>query len=159
MFFFSIKAIDLVNMAGFRWSLKQTTMRYLILFAILLSACSRPDDSVSSQEPNPPSSMEEPMDLQGTPGVLQGGYGLKGTFRLADGKIIINNDYEGNTAPGPVWYLSNSPSSIIGGIYLAVAPKTAGAHELETTQAANYNYLVLWCDPFAVPIGFGQIPK
>lgn len=131
----------------------------LLLLTVTAFACSKPDNSPTEPDPNPITEPGDTMDLAGTAGVLRGSYGLQGTFTADNQGVYINDDYNGNTAPGPVWYLSNSPNSIVGGMFLQDAPTSSGAHTMLTTQALDYDYLVMWCEPFGVLIGFGQIPK
>lgn len=130
-------------------------MKPILFLPLLLLAfsCGKPSREVIDSPET-----QDMMSLAGTAGRLRGSYGLEGTFTADSQGIHLNDDYKGNTAPGPVWYLSNSANSIVGGVYLADAVGS-GATTLPTTQALDFNYLILWCEPFGVLIGFGQIPK
>ncbi len=92
-------------------------------------------------------------------GVFTGAYNLQGTFIVDGSGITINNDYQGTTAPGPVWYLSNNQKGVSGGVRLENARKGAGGYKIETNVALDYKYLVMWCQPFSVYIGHGIIKK
>lgn len=137
---------------------KTIVNKALVLLVLVVLSCSKPQDTAPTPPTTGGTDPEMPMSLAGRPGVLQGAYGLEGTFTADTQGIYINDDYLGNTAPGPVWFLSNTTGSIVGGVRLAEAVGS-GATTLPTTMALDYNYLVLWCEPFSVPIGFGQIPK
>ena len=136
---------------------------WIIFFSVLMAVSCSKEESAAPLTPDDILMMSDDpwadLNLTGPTGTLNGGYGLTGTFRVDGEGIYINNDYQGNTAPGPVWYLSNSSSNIDNGVSLGSAPKTAGAHKLTTQQALDFKYLVLWCDPFSVRIGHGEIPK
>ncbi len=95
----------------------------------------------------------------GTVGTLSGSYGTGGSFTVTTDGIKFLGDWNGSTAPGPVIFLSNSRTSISNGVNLGPAQKSKGAWDIGTTQALDYEYLIIWCDPFSVYIGGGKIPK
>ena len=137
-------------------TVKNKTALALLSFILmtLTVQCEKPTDSL------PPGNQIAPSEQnQGKGGLLQGSYNLQGTFTANETGIQINSDYMGTTAPGPVWYLSNNSRSIVGGVSLGTANKTPGAYMLKTTLALEYDYLIMWCDPFSVYIGGGRIPK
>ena len=124
-----------------------------MLLLVILTQCEK--EAVTTETPGITPSEQN----QGKGGLLQGSYGLTGTFTANETGIQINSDYQGTSAPGPVWYLSNNSRSIVGGVSLGTANKTPGAYMLKTTLALEYDYLIMWCDPFSVYIGGGRIPK
>ena len=133
-------------------------MKKLLLLLLTFAAMSCSKDSVGAQEPAPvePGSA---ISNEGGAGVLTGSYSIGGTFSVDAEGISFNEDYAGTTAPGPVWYLSNSSRSIVGGLSLGSSQKSSGAHRIATTAAAEYDYLIMWCQPFSVYIGGGEIPE
>lgn len=125
----------------------------LLLSLSLLVGCEK--EPVSPIE-NPVGNNVEVVNTQEV-GVFSGSYNLQGTFSVDGTGIHVNDDYQGTTAPGPVWYLSNSNKSIQGGVRIGSANKSSGRHTIATTQALDYEYLILWCDPFSVFIGNGKL--
>ena len=133
--------------------LNKIALACLMLSSVTLIQCEK--DEVTTE----PATITPSEQTQGKGGILQGSYNLRGTFTASETGIQINSDYEGTTAPGPVWYLSNDSRSIVGGVSLGSSNKRGGAHMIKTTVALDYDYLIMWCDPFSVYIGGGRIPK
>jgi hypothetical protein len=98
-------------------------------------------------------------------GILMGngGYEMSGNFR------IYEDDMTGETmlefidamiddgVPGPVYYLSNSTSSIADGVRLGEATSGSVSYNLGTDVTINtFSAVVIWCDPFNVLLGYGE---
>ena len=136
---------------------------WIIFFSVLMAVSCSKEESAPALSPADILMMSDDpwadLNLTGPTGTLNGGYGLTGTFRVDGEGIYINNDYQGNTAPGAFWFLSDSSSNVDNGVELGASPSGAGAHKLTTQQALDYKYLVMWCKPFSVRIGHGEIPK
>jgi len=99
-------------------------------------------------------------------GMLQGvgGYDIVGDMTIStnsDGDVILNVEGYTPDGPGPYFYLSNSASSVSGGINLGEA-KATGNYEINISaldanvSINSYDYLVVWCEPFRVRLGFGE---
>lgn len=99
-------------------------------------------------------------------GVLMGtGYDISGSFVLesnSQGNIVLTINNYSPDGPGPYFYLSNQSSTVANGLNLGAAG-TAGNYtinvsELDATAGINsYDYLVVWCQPFGVTLGFGEL--
>lgn len=133
---------------------------YVVLFSLFL-ACEKPtnDENFAITTVVDPITGEITKIDEDVVGILQGSYGVTGTFTVDGTGIHVNGDYKGTSAPGPVWYLSNDAKSIVGGVRLSNSPKGAGAHTIPTDVALDYNYLIMWCQPFSVWIANGKLKK
>lgn len=97
-------------------------------------------------------------------GTLMGrGYDIVGNFTLStneDGHLILTVNGYTPDGPGPYFYLANQSSNVNGGINLGEA-KTAGNYTFNLTELDSsielitYNFLVVWCEPFGVTLGYG----
>lgn len=94
------------------------------------------------------------------------GYIISGNFTLgrdeADDLILKVEGYTPDSnAPGPYFYLSNEIETITNAIKLGEAERD-GAYEYnitainDTVMLSSFNYLLVWCDPFAVTLGYGE---
>jgi hypothetical protein len=97
-------------------------------------------------------------------GTLMGrsGYKISGNFRVfREGdkvKLEVSNAQIDNSAPGPFYYLSNQQNSISGALSFGKASNGNATYELPAgTTVSTYNYLLVWCDPFNVLLGYGQL--
>ena len=135
--------------------LNKIALACLMLSSVILIQCEKDVDTIEpgSTIIDPSRENEDNREV----GVFSGSYNLQGTFSVDGTGIHVNDDYQGTTAPGPVWYLSNSSESIQGGVRIGSANKSSGRHTIGTTQALDYEYLILWCDPFSVFIGNGKL--
>ncbi len=134
-------------------------MRHILLIIIgllIAISCEKEENAIL---PGGTDNVTEPVGQMAEIGVFTGAYNLQGTFIVDGSGITINNDYQGTTAPGPVWYLSNNEKGVSGGVRLENARKGAGGYKIETNVALDYKYLVMWCQPFSVYIGHGIIKK
>jgi hypothetical protein len=91
----------------------------------------------------------------------RGGYDISGNFRIyeEDGTVILEftDAVIDNTAPGAYYYLSNQSNSVNGGLNLGPAPSGDSIYELPDDVSINtYDVVVVWCEPFAVTLGFGE---
>lgn len=147
---------------------KRDIIHYIVLFILCLIVgsfigCTK-EESNTPVTVGPPARMEAidapvddiPNDVSTS--TLSGGYSAAGTFSVDENGIVFYSDFNLGTAPGPVWYLSNSSSSVVGGVRLGEPGHSSGAHRIYTKEARNYAYLVLWCEPFSVRIASGTIP-
>jgi len=102
-------------------------------------------------------------------GTLRGirGYRYSGDFSLSfndAGDLILRleNVTLDNRAPGPYWYLTNSQSSINGGISLGRSQ--SGTNEINVTQMFpdmeiglnTFESFIIWCEPFNIQLGIGD---
>jgi hypothetical protein len=84
----------------------------------------------------------------GSAEIVQAGSGfsleLRNNFRIDSG----NNDV----------YLSNDPDRGPGGLNLGPMKATSGAQSYRMPDDGSaYRYVVLWCRPFQITIGFGEL--
>ncbi len=128
-----------------------------MLLSLFLTSC-KPEDEVLIV-------VETPVVVEpDARGVLSGGYGTGGTFTVTPDGIKFRGDWNGNSAPGPVIYLSNTarPScdfdAPANSLYVGPAQKSKGAWDIGTTRALEFKYVIIWCEPFCTYIGGGRIP-
>jgi hypothetical protein len=103
------------------------------------------------------------------------GYDVNGTGEIsaADNEIILefNSDFSADSGPGLVVYLSNSPSSVQGGVELKPLIANSGTQSYNISQILNqngnnmtiglnsYDYVIVYCKPFGVVFGVGAIQE
>ena len=101
---------------------------------------------------------ERQVNLQGS-----GGYTISGTGVLkedSEDNLILELKGVVVEGPGPYFYLSNRSKNISNGINLGKS--TNGDFEFNITSIDpnatinSYDYLVVWCKPFGITLGFGQ---
>ena len=92
------------------------------------------------------------------------GYTIKGDFtinRNQDGDVILTVTNYQPAGPGPYFYLSNQNNSVANGLELGKA-ETGGNITINVSEIDNsvdlttYNFLLVWCKPFNVRLGFGE---
>lgn len=98
-------------------------------------------------------------------GTLMGtGYNISGDFTLSvnsDGDLILSIENFVTAGPGPYFYLSNQSTNVANGVSLGDA-KTNGNVEINVTaidpdvELNSFQYLMIWCEPFSVRLGFGE---
>ncbi len=94
----------------------------------------------------------------------RGGYDISGTFRLTQNEsgliLTLENPGIDPSAPGPYYYLSNRDNQVAGGINLGKADPTIASinitADFPTTSINDFDYLVVWCEPFSVTLGSGE---
>ncbi|MGK7396497.1 MAG: DM13 domain-containing protein [Candidatus Cyclobacteriaceae bacterium M3_2C_046] len=105
-----------------------------------------------------------PSDLR--TGTFQGAnnYTVSGDFSLADqsGQLLLqfNNNFRTSNGPGLHVYLSNQSSSVSGGIDLGELKSNQGSQQYDVPAEVNlstYNFVIIYCKPFGVPFGYGQL--
>lgn len=89
------------------------------------------------------------------------GHSCSGTAAIVqDGRTFtleLRSDFRIDTGSIDV-VLSNDPDSIDGGLNLGDLKSMRGAQSYPMpNDGAAYRYLVLWCRPFRVPIGLGEL--
>jgi len=96
-------------------------------------------------------------------GTFTGGYDIKGSFEVSqEGEgivinILSNYSHDGG-APAPYLYLTNNINSIAGA--KEIGNVTAlGSHTFNVAEVSlfDYQYLLVWCKPFNIRIGYGEI--
>ena len=101
---------------------------------------------------------ERQVNLQGN-----GGYNISGTGVLrknSEGNLILELKGVVVSGPGPYFYLSNHSKNINNGINLGKSSN--GDFEFDITSIDpnatinSYDYLVVWCKPYGITLGFGQ---
>lgn len=99
-------------------------------------------------------------------GSLEGrGYRISGSFKLQveDDQLILSfeNASIDPNAPGPYFYLSNQERSVTGGINLGKSED--GTFSINVTEVSpettinSYDYVIVWCEPFNVTLGLGEL--
>ena len=94
----------------------------------------------------------------------RGGYDISGEFQLsvnsAGGIILtLSNPSIDPSAPGPYYYLSNQANAVSGGINLGKADNNVLSIDITSqfpgTTIDQFDFLVVWCEPFSVTLGAG----
>jgi len=96
-------------------------------------------------------------------GSFSGCYDIRGDFELTQEgndvviKLLSNYSHDG-AAPGPYLYLSNNANSNSGAIEVGNVDAT-GSHTFTVNNVGlyDYQYLLVWCKPFKIKIGDGEI--
>lgn len=94
-----------------------------------------------------------------------GGYRTSGDVTLMvndDGSVsmILGDNFSAQDGPGLYFYLSNSRSSVSGGVELGPVRTLSGADTYEVPDGVGlftYNHVVLYCKPFGVGFGTAQL--
>lgn len=99
-------------------------------------------------------------------GSLEGrGYRISGSFKLQveEDQLILSfeNASIDPNAPGPYFYLSNQERSVTGGVNLGKSED--GTFSINVTEVSpettinSYDYVIVWCEPFNVTLGLGEL--
>lgn len=93
----------------------------------------------------------------------RGGYNISGQIRIYEenGDLFLEITNPKISGPGPFYYLSNQTNSVSGGVQVdenkAVTTSDVVTYELPKTVNLNtYDYLIVWCMPFSVTLGYGE---
>ncbi len=95
----------------------------------------------------------------------RGGYDISGEFTLTsnpDGSLVLTlmNTSIDPSAPGPYYYLSNQERNVTGGLNLGKADNSITTinvtDDFPAAKLTDYDFLIVWCDPFNVTLGSGQ---
>lgn len=92
-----------------------------------------------------------------------GGYDISGTgvLQLVGEDVVLNFTGVTVEGPGPYFYLSNSKANVNGGVKLGVAKAGDSSFNVsgikEGSMLGDYEYVVVWCEPFGVTLGFGLL--
>jgi hypothetical protein len=96
-------------------------------------------------------------------------YGIDGDFVLSetsDGSLslLFESNFTFSGAPGPVVYLSNSNSSISGAAQIGTLDRNGANGTMtfavpENISLSQYKYVVLWCEPFGITLGWGSFSQ
>ncbi len=85
---------------------------------------------------------------------VSGGVSFSANASLVD--VNLAENFRSQSGPGLYVYLSNSPSSVAGGVEIGKLRKTSGADTYTDPQGINmdsYNYVIILCKPFNIPFG------
>ena len=118
-------------------------------------------DSVMVNSGNTTSEIE---DLR--TGTFQGlrNYRVEGVMTLRDTgnelELTFGTDFRASNGPGLFVYLSNSGTSVTGGIELGSLQSNSGMQTYviskNDAQLNTYSHVVIYCKPFGVSFGFGE---
>ncbi|MFT7034317.1 MAG: hypothetical protein ACJA2S_002831 [Cyclobacteriaceae bacterium] len=106
------------------------------------------------------SSDERVAQLEGV-----GGYKISGTgvLKLVEEKVVLDFTSVSVEGPGPYFYLSNSKANVNGGVKLGIAKAGASSFNIsdikQGSTLGDYEYIVVWCEPFGVTLGFGLLSE
>jgi uncharacterized protein YjdB len=94
-----------------------------------------------------------------------GGYDISGTgvLKLVEEKVVFDFTNVKVEGPGPYFYLSNSKANVNGGVKLGIAKAGASSFNISALKQGSalgdYEYVVVWCEPFGVTLGFGLLSE
>lgn len=94
-----------------------------------------------------------------------GGYDISGTgvLKLVEKKVVLDFTNVKVEGPGPYFYLSNSKANVNGGVKLGIANAGESSFNIsdikEESSLGDYEYIVVWCEPFGVTLGFGLLSE
>lgn len=101
----------------------------------------------------------------GRTGMLMGtGYDIEGDFVLSEadnGDLILTIENYKPDGPGPYLYLANQTSNVANGLNLGAASSagnlTINVSAIDAQVGVNtYDYVIVWCEPFSVRLGYGE---
>lgn len=92
-------------------------------------------------------------------------YSVNGDFMLEEieGKLRLTfaSNFSASSGPGLFIYLSNQPNSISGGLEMGRIQSNSGVQvyetDLQNAGLNTYQYVLVWCKPFGVLFGRGQL--
>ncbi|MDN5203206.1 DM13 domain-containing protein [Fulvivirgaceae bacterium BMA10] len=89
-------------------------------------------------------------------------YDVQGTFTLkeVDGSLVLefSSNFTASRGPGLYIYLSNSQSSVGGGVELGKLKANSGEQSYDvpaSVELNDYNHVLVYCKPFGVAFGVG----
>lgn len=91
------------------------------------------------------------------------GYMVRGGVTLlpASGGVTIRmeSDFQSSSGPGLYVYLSNSATSVSGGLEVAKLRKTSGidTYEVPGVSLTQYSHVFIHCKPFNIPFGAARL--
>ena len=74
-------------------------------------------------------------------------------------ELVFDENFRTSNGPGLYVYLSNSGTSVSGGLNLGKLESNSGAQRYEVPPEVNlntYDFAVIYCQPFGVSFGFGE---
>ncbi|MDP4680822.1 MAG: DM13 domain-containing protein [Cyclobacteriaceae bacterium] len=97
--------------------------------------------------------------------LLEGKSGYKisgsGVIKLMNREVILNFTEVKVEGPGPYFYLSNSQSNVNGGVKLGISKDGSSFFNVsqikQGSTLGDYKYIIVWCEPFGVTLGFGVL--
>ncbi|OJJ17903.1 hypothetical protein BKI52_29020 [marine bacterium AO1-C] len=90
------------------------------------------------------------------------GYRVSGDASLAAAgngiKLSLGSNFSSQSGPGLYLYLSNSSSSVSGGVELGKLRKNSGSDEYTVDGVAldQYKFVIVYCKPFGAAFGFAE---
>lgn len=90
------------------------------------------------------------------------GYSVSGEATLeAAGngvKLVLGSNFSSQNGPGLYVYLSNSASSVSGGVELGKLRKNSGTDEytIDNVSLDQYNFVLIYCKPFGATFGAAE---
>ncbi len=93
-------------------------------------------------------------------------YEVTGNFTLSEEtgelQLSFSSDFSTSNGPGLYIYLTNSESSITGGVELGELKSNTGAQTYAVggdVQLGTYDYVLVYCKPFGVAFGLGKFDE
>jgi hypothetical protein len=92
-----------------------------------------------------------------------GGYNIQGdvTLQLENNVLSLVVENARKEGPGPYYYLSNQLTNVNGGVKLGEAVNgniTINiTDKFPNVNLDTYDYVIVWCEPFSVRLGYGEL--
>ncbi len=92
-----------------------------------------------------------------------GGYNIQGdvTLKLENNVLSLVVENARKEGPGPYYYLSNQLTNVNGGVKLGEAVNgniTINiTDKFPNVNLDTYDYVIVWCEPFSVRLGYGEL--
>ena len=76
-------------------------------------------------------------------------------------KLSLESNFSSQSGPGLYLYLSNSATSVSGGIEIGKLRKTSGSDEytIDGVSLDQYKFVIVYCKPFGAAFGFGEFAQ
>ena len=145
--------------------MRRTTRTLFVTASFVLAACS------SAVPPTAPDAMmvEPGMSRPAGTGVTGRwagvGHAARGSVRVSVENGVMRLDFSDHTSvsavPGPFVYVNTTNDANTGRpLRVAALRSTAGAqsYAFQLPDAASYTWVLVWCDPYNVPVAESSIP-
>ena len=90
-------------------------------------------------------------------------YTVEGGFTLFEDQgalmLRLEEDFQASNGPGLYLYLASSATSVTGGVQLGALEMTTGSQLYTVPDGVTletYDFVIVYCQPFGVPFGFGE---
>ncbi len=140
-------------------------IRNTLLLAAAIAGCSSPVPPTAPDAMAPEPEAVIPMGDGISGRFVRTGYATSGSVTLTRangiGRLVFSDDFQTTQLPGPVVYLNTRTNPNVGmPLRIGALKSISGRQEyvFSLPPGVTYLYVLLWCDPFNVPIAEARLP-